>query len=195
MNATATPTLPANVSRTFARIPQAQTVLVEMGHGYGKAKFASRCPMTGLSINVGTMVRKVDCYTRSGKHLDAYVAAKSAEFWGFHGGSEGLTGETGDMAHSGWRRFTNAAEFLADIGDLDGYAVGTEVTVAETMDYAIVTKTWIRTEAGWSSSRKSFSGSEPVNASSNKTTTKQLAAGFARRTRGTAYRIDLPYSR
>ena len=190
---TDTTPMPANVRRTFNRIPEAYTVLVEMGHAYGKARYPGKCPMTGMMIRPGDPIRKVVCWTREGRQLDAYVHHRSAEFWSFHGGSEGLTGETGDMPWSSWRRF-DGESFRVAVSGLDDFALGTTIIVADVSDCfpTMLVKAWRRTTKGWESYRAICSAAEYAGTARSDSTSKQLQAAFARRTKGVAYRIDLP---
>lgn len=176
------PTMPETVSAAFAADPTVQLVLVEMGHGYAKAKYNGRCPISGMIISANsTTVRHLVFWTRGGKMFDGYVHGKTCEFLHFLGS---------DPAVSRWQSWT--PEWMSSF-DLETAAVGTMVTVAETRDYCIVTKSWKRLPGGWRAVGAHFSGAEPGNAATySDTSPKQLAASFRRRTSGLAFRVDLP---
>jgi len=67
----------AKVADLLAQNPSVRMIISEMGHGYGKAKFGSRCKLTGDRIQVGEAVRKIEVFFRDGTQADYYISNRS----------------------------------------------------------------------------------------------------------------------
>ena len=103
--------MPEAVRQLFARVPEAQLALVRMGHGYGRAKYAGTCPLTGIHQSIGGYCRELVFWTRNGRLFDGYVPSRTAELLAFHGCEPG---------YSSWQRWTPEAWTAAFAGGLDG---------------------------------------------------------------------------
>ena len=55
-----------NLDTIFAANPQFNLIFTDLGHAYGKAKFSSRCKLTGMYIVAGEAIRRVTVVTRTG---------------------------------------------------------------------------------------------------------------------------------
>jgi len=64
----------AALASYFAANPSVNLLVVEFGHGYGRAKFDSTCKLTRTRIERGEAVRRLVVATRSGREAEVYVA-------------------------------------------------------------------------------------------------------------------------
>ena len=64
----------------FNANPKVTLVIVGLGHPHGKAKFNSRCKLTGGDILAGEAVRHVTGMTRNGGAFDLYVSNRAVAY-------------------------------------------------------------------------------------------------------------------
>lgn len=156
----------------FAKNPHLNMLCVEMGHAYGTARFESRCPLTGASINYNEPIRRVRIALRDGREFEGYIANRVFADLEF-------AGSYGDDAWGGSRwSLTPPAEWLAA---LDG-AIRVSVLKYAPGAYANEKKSWTRESLtdGWRGT------------SYSKSTSKQLAANIARGSNCIAWRTETP---
>ena len=70
---------PFRVARAFANNPRAGMVVETMGHAYGEARFAGRCPLSGAPINRGDAIRHVVIWTRDGSRFEGHILNHNAQ--------------------------------------------------------------------------------------------------------------------
>ena len=118
------------------------------GHGYGKAKFASRCPLTGIEIQWGEAVRKIEIVTKNGARWEGYTSNAIFDILGRHGVSS-IYAETkdGNVAISVSRWTKCGGEWVDRLAESMEAAVdGTTVRV---MDKDGQEKAWTRRGNQW----------------------------------------------
>lgn len=79
----------------FRKYPKINTVFVEVGHGFGKAKYDGKCKFTGASVLKGRVSRHIRGITRGGSTFDTYTTnemlsaldARSLDGYGMIGAS------------------------------------------------------------------------------------------------------------
>lgn len=175
--ASSAPQMPEAVRATFEQHPQAHMVLLEMGHGYAKAKYPGRCPVSGLFIIAGqTVVRRLHVWCRNGRSFDGYAHADACAELNFYGRGENHA--AGIQGTSCWRRWT---ETWLEEADLENAPVGTRLAITEAGDYGFTTKTWYKNGANeWTSDKR------------GKQTVKQFLAAMKRRTKGFTWMTEPP---
>ncbi len=62
------------ITQAFSAHAEATIALIDAGHAYGKAKWASKCPLTGVQINYNEAIRKVTVQTTTGHTWTGYTA-------------------------------------------------------------------------------------------------------------------------
>ena len=105
------------IAAFFRTNPTVTLVCTGFGHGYGKAKFNSRCKLTRTYIERGDAVRKIDVVTRAGSAHTVYV---SNQMFGtlFGSSSHRVEHERGgplnnpytDLHYSRWTRWTGVEQ-------------------------------------------------------------------------------------
>lgn len=182
----ATETAPAAVLAFFAANPTAQAALIEMGHGYGKAKFSGACRITGNVILPSTTVRKVVFWTRDGRKFDGYLPSGTVSVLEFHGISRSIEDlEAGkDLGITGVSTWMVGAASLQGLQALDlaSLPAGTRIEVLRYVEgaYAPTVDAWTVRVLG--AKREWCSGS-------GRSSDKQLAASLARTKRIAGYRL------
>jgi hypothetical protein len=91
-----TPVEVARIRATFADCPDAQIVCVEMGHGYGGARFLGQCSLTGDRIERGETIRFLRLAFRNGQWWTGYTSARVVGLLGFQGAGWQVTNEDGE---------------------------------------------------------------------------------------------------
>lgn len=89
-----------DLTAAFDRFPTATLgmFLGDMGHGYAKAKWSSRCKLTGLDIRLGEAVRKITVHTPQGLTWTGYTANRIVSIL-FTEGRAGVTTLDRDEVH------------------------------------------------------------------------------------------------
>lgn len=176
--------MPAHIVAMFNHNPRAHLALVEMGHGYGKAKFSGSCKVTGLPIIIGQTIRKLSFWSRDGRFFEGYVPGATCSLLQFVGGGEFMT-EGGPVtpATSTWRLWSPS--WLEGV-DLASMPVGTsfEVMKVNAGAYAETINRWVLDERG---------GVRAWVQNYNRSSDAQLAAALKRTKKAVAFRIELPY--
>lgn len=74
--------VPESVKAAFTAHPEATLAMraQDMGHGYGKAAFASRCRLTGDNINPGEAIRHVVIWTKAGLRFDGVISNRAVGY-------------------------------------------------------------------------------------------------------------------
>ena len=122
--------------------------VTDFGHGYGKAKFASRCPLTGIEIQWGEAMRKVEIVTKHGTRWEGYTSNAIFAILGKHGVNS-IYAETkdGKVAVSVSRWTKCGGEWVARLAESMEAAVdGTTIRV---MDKDGQEKAWTRRGNQW----------------------------------------------
>jgi hypothetical protein len=86
----------ARIRATFAECPEAQIVCVEMGHGYGKARFAGQCSLTGDCVERGETIRFLRLAFRDGRWWTGHTSARVVGLLAFQGTGWQVTNEDGE---------------------------------------------------------------------------------------------------
>lgn len=183
------PTAPANVLSYFEAHPTAQTLLVELGHGYGKAKYSGTCRITGNVILPSTTVRKVVFWTRDGRNFDGYLPSgtvSALDFRGVQRTIESLDAGTdlGVEGVSEWVVGSASLDFLRGL-DLASLPDGTKIEVLRYVEGA-----YAPTVDGWTV--RVFGAKREWCSATGRITDKQLASAFARTKRLAGYRLTVP---
>jgi hypothetical protein len=108
-----------SIKATFEAHPEATMCLVEMGHGYGEARYTSTCAMTGDVIRAGESIRKVLVAIRGGRWFEGHIANRTLGALQFRGG-HGLTRGGERLYH----------QVRGDWADLQSYSVSYAVPAA-----------------------------------------------------------------
>ena len=184
-----TESAPAAVLAFFDATPTAQTVRVEMGHGYGKAKYSGTCRITGNAILPSTTVRKVVFWTRDGRKFDGYLPSGTVaalDFRGVQRTIESLDAGT-DLGIEGVSEWVVGSASLGSLQGLDLASLpdGTRIEVLRYVEgaYAPTVDAW--TVRVFGEKRLWHSGTGRI-------TDKQLASGFARTKRIAGFRVTVP---
>lgn len=169
--------MPAAVRGVFDAVPEAHMVCEEMGHAYGRAKYQSRCPLTGVIIPPTTTYRFVRVWARDGRMLEGYASPRSLEALSFVGSGAGYVGWTSWRApYDGWA--DDAAAKLEALPD------GTRVQIMRGRGaYEPSVTSWTKDKLfGWMGSRHS------------KQSSAQLAAALRRGADSVvAFRVEEPW--
>ncbi len=119
----------AALASYFSANPSVNLLVVEVGHGYGCAKFDSICKLTRTRIERGEAVRRLVVATRSGREAEVYVASRT--FGTLVGSARPARIEYGADAHGyparldalpvRWTRFDGVEVFeRLDLDSIDG---------------------------------------------------------------------------
>ena len=157
---------PAQVAAAFHDTASAMTVCAYAGHGYGKARFYSRCPFTGADVNAGDDVRELVLVARDGRSRTGYTSNAIFGALNFVGGTPSTSRWL--LPGSSW---TDHRDALVD--SLDALQ---SITIMKpgSMDAPVV--------YSWEALRGLWRGKRWATLS-----TKQLAATLRRTTRVSAY--------
>jgi hypothetical protein len=157
------------IAAAFAADPRTMTVCAYAGHGYGTAKFASRCPFTGAEVSHGDSVRQLVLHTRDGRTRTGYTSNKIFGALSFVGLSPSTSRSV--LPGSSWTDHRDA--LVASLDALQSIALHKAGSMEHGADPVVYS---------WEAARGLWRGKRFATLS-----TKQLAATLRRTTRVAAY--------
>jgi hypothetical protein len=154
--------------------------VTDLGHAYGKSKFASRCKLTGMNIQWGEAIRRIEVITQHGTRWEGYTSNQIFATLCKHGANSIYAdienGDTALLTVSRWSKCgTDWVERLAET--MEAATEGTNVRV---MDKDGQEKAW------------TLRGSEWHGTGYTRLSTKKVLSGLRRSTRYRLHMVSVP---
>ena len=158
----------------FRKYPEMNTVFVEVGHGFGKAKYDGKCKLTGASVLKGRVSRHIRGITRDGKTFDTYTTNEMLDAMN----ARSLDGQIGASPYQ-----PCSGDWWINVEKAVAAGRGLLVVLENSM-YATRSKSWLFNprEGTWAN-----------NWPARGVSTKQLIASLKRSSRHGMWMLDLTY--